>query len=275
MILELNLKPSATLAPFVYSYDLIEADMPNSITDGIAMPMHAFFFHYGDPVILKLKNKTMTIPPVSINGVIDQSWQSITTGYTRMIIVKLKPMVLSMVSDGDAHYTMNNSIDWHSLERAPKGGALIKQLATTCSTVAEKISAVESWLLKALESIPIPTVGQTIADAALQLESCRLESLQHPYSERHFRRLFKYYLGVTPRAFYDMHRVKLACELLQQGKAITDVAVLLYFYDTAHFSKTFKRYSGQSPKSYISKLNINPFETFLHSTSEHVTADNL
>jgi len=68
-------------------------------------------------------------------------------------------------------------------------------------------------------------------------------------SSRQLRRLFNYYIGVTPKAFSNVVRfqyilhAKPSKQSLKENKIYYDVG----FYDQAHFIKSFKTFYGVSP----------------------------
>ena len=79
----------------------------------------------------------------------------------------------------------------------------------------------------------------------LELES----ELNVGISSRQLRRLFKYYIGTTPKSFAQVVRfqyilnAKPSSQSLKESKIFYDVG----FYDQAHFIKNFKTFYGVTP----------------------------
>jgi len=70
-------------------------------------------------------------------------------------------------------------------------------------------------------------------------------------SETHFRRLFKDYSGVSPMAYRNQLRIRLACRLLQSGQySITEIADHLGFESVYYFSRVFGKIMGKSPSKW-------------------------
>ncbi len=74
------------------------------------------------------------------------------------------------------------------------------------------------------------------------------------YSPFHFHRLFVESEGITPRAFVESQRLKLACDFLRKGRSVTSAALDSGFGTANQFSRIFKRQFGLSPNEWkISK----------------------
>ncbi len=71
-------------------------------------------------------------------------------------------------------------------------------------------------------------------------------------NENKLNRGFKQEFGTTVYKFYQMHRIKRAKEILDEGRLnIDETAHFLGFFDTTHFIKHFKNYFGTTPGIYF------------------------
>jgi hypothetical protein len=71
------------------------------------------------------------------------------------------------------------------------------------------------------------------------------------YSDSHFNRICKTWLGVTNNEYLMHKKFRSAMYAIHQGGSpLTEIAYNFGFFDQAHFSKTFKRFSGMSPREY-------------------------
>jgi AraC family transcriptional regulator len=67
-------------------------------------------------------------------------------------------------------------------------------------------------------------------------------------SKRHFLRMFKESMRVTPHQYIIQFRLQQASKLLQdRSLSILDIALMSGFTDGAHFSRTFQKHFGRSP----------------------------
>ena len=70
-------------------------------------------------------------------------------------------------------------------------------------------------------------------------------------SPRHFMRLFKEEIGMTPHCYLNQFRINKAKEMLGMGYSMLRIAYDLGFSDQSHFSKTFSKITGVSPARYL------------------------
>ena len=71
------------------------------------------------------------------------------------------------------------------------------------------------------------------------------------YSKRTLQRLFREYVGVTPKWVLDRIRLHEAAERMADGDADwASMALDLGYFDQAHFIKAFKAVVGRSPADY-------------------------
>ncbi len=72
-------------------------------------------------------------------------------------------------------------------------------------------------------------------------------------SPQHFRKLFKNYLGVSPKQYLIALKIQRSkCLLLHREHSVTEVAMRLGFSSTQQFSKVFRKITGFSPSTWRS-----------------------
>ncbi len=76
------------------------------------------------------------------------------------------------------------------------------------------------------------------------------------YSDRHVRRLFYKYVGVSPKLFADISRYQNILRALGSSRqqSIFRLALDQGFFDQSHFIKIFKRFQGTTPGQFISQF---------------------
>ncbi len=75
-------------------------------------------------------------------------------------------------------------------------------------------------------------------------------------NDRYVRKLFSTYVGINPKRFGEIIRIRKALTLILYEKySISEAAFFLEYHDLAHFSHSFKRVIGASPKHYFSEKN--------------------
>ena len=83
-------------------------------------------------------------------------------------------------------------------------------------------------------------------------------SQQSGLSIRYLQRLFRKYIGVSPKWVIKRFRLQEAAERLERETAaqLTDLAIQLGYFDQAHFIKDFKSVLGKSPEAYRQSCSI-------------------
>ena len=70
-------------------------------------------------------------------------------------------------------------------------------------------------------------------------------------SRDHFIRMFKQTVGMTPMAYINMKRIRLAeLELITTNRTVKEISQSLSFSDSSHFINMFRRALGVSPQRY-------------------------
>ncbi len=77
------------------------------------------------------------------------------------------------------------------------------------------------------------------------------------YTERHIRRLFEKYIGISPILFKRIMRYQKTLRALNVDpkQDLSNLAVEQGYYDQPHFIKEFKRFQGVTPTEFIRSLN--------------------
>lgn len=68
-----------------------------------------------------------------------------------------------------------------------------------------------------------------------------------------YKQKFRAQVGISPRNYINMEKIKIAKTLLDSGYSITDTSMQLGFNTSSYFTKVFKKYTSQSPHSYVRK----------------------
>lgn len=84
-------------------------------------------------------------------------------------------------------------------------------------------------------------------DEAISLEQLAQAQATSKYN---LLRIFKKYLGVTPRQYLIDKRIEQAKRLLQQGRSVSDACYLVGYGSIQSFSALFKGRTGLSPTAY-------------------------
>ncbi len=136
-------------------------------------------------------------------------------------------------------------------------------------TLAERTRQVSRFLALLTEMLthgaydpPLASGPPWLAAACERLEA-DLERRVDPKSVAHdlgvpyetFRKHFQRHVGVSPARYRTVHRIDIACALLQDpDQTIQAIALRLGFSDEFHFSRRFKQITVQSPRAFRRQL---------------------
>lgn len=255
--------PSKELEPYVIGYDLVEVDGVDSEIPGIALPTHALAFCYGDPAWVRIGDRCERLPAVSVRSVIPSPWSVTGAGRLAFVFARLKPPSLYHLIRDDVSSLTGHTVDVASLGVRPSPSWVIEALRASRDQPVAKLAIVESYMRSAFLDLPqtLPAVVR-LSTGVLRDPGRIATGIQ--CSERHLRREFLRYVGVSPKPYLDMLRVEAACVQLSRPRAgnLTSLAVDLEFYDLSHFNKTFRRYTGMSPSAFLSRIEAGPVGVF-------------
>jgi AraC-like DNA-binding protein len=125
-----------------------------------------------------------------------------------------------------------------------------------CADLAAMVARVEPLLL-ARSPPPDPLAARArelVALAATAYDLTRAEQLAERagLGLRALQRLFRDYVGASPKWTINRYRLHEAVAQLQAGGAVAwaELALALGYYDQAHFARDFRRLTGLSPGAF-------------------------
>lgn len=85
-------------------------------------------------------------------------------------------------------------------------------------------------------------------------------------SKRNLERKFAEYIGIPPKSFSGISRIRKILEIIEQTSKISwrDISNQFEFTDHAHFIHEFKKFTGKTPVEYHNATS--DFEHFVYTT---------
>jgi AraC-like DNA-binding protein len=178
--------------------------------------------------------------PPTIHGVFTGRFDRELTGRGRVIATKFRPGGFHAFHPVPAHTLTNQVVLADTVFDHPR--------PTTFSEIEDVLRA-HGWT-------DDPRIDEIVELHAAMLRDpglTRVEDLcaHAGYSPRTLQRLFREYVGVTPKWVLDRIRLHEAAERMADGHHDwAALALDLGFFDQAHFIKAFKAVVGRSPAAY-------------------------
>lgn len=119
----------------------------------------------------------------------------------------------------------------------------------------------EAFLLRHLpkQDPQIEIINQIIQGIKQEKTILKVDDLveRFSYSKRTLQRIFRQYVGVSPKWVIQRYRLHEATEQMAAGATENwpTLALELGYFDQAHFIRDFKAIVGQSPAEYIRNIN--------------------
>jgi AraC-like DNA-binding protein len=139
-----------------------------------------------------------------------------------------------------------------------------------CDTIERRVASFEAFLLKKLHSKTHQHSERIDHASALILEKNGTIPIERLASElnmsrRNLERQFIERVGISPKSFAGISRIKKTLELIEENTDLTwgNVVNELEFTDQAHFIHEFRKYTGKSPGEYFKSAS--DFEHFIYT----------
>jgi AraC-like DNA-binding protein len=209
-------------------------------------------FHFGDAYQINLHGTWQLQSKNLLAGQIKKYFYLQNTGASGMVGVKLKPSAVAQLYNVDM-------------------AALTDQVVNLNEILGNEFSAIDTAILNKLPQQEILEMLNTyfremlnrVFENKIELALIRIFDTQGnvqvreiadelSITERHLERLFKKFVGVSPKFYARIIRFSHIFNLMQQGdKSWLDVALSSGFYDQSHFIRNFKAFSGEDPSAYL------------------------
>lgn len=122
--------------------------------------------------------------------------------------------------------------------------------------IHEKFAYAETYLLKVFSKklTDNPFVSYSVNAILQSPHQLTINKLAGKvgYSQKHFIKIFREHVGVTPKNFLKIMRFQKAIQEIEAAKAINwaGIAYESGYYDQAHFINDFKQFSGFTPAQF-------------------------
>ncbi len=250
-----RIQPPKELANFVECFWVMESadttvQQQKIIPDGFP----EIIFHYGDHYRIKMDGNWETQSLSLIAGQIKNHFYLENSGASGMVGVKFKPAAITHV----LHLNMGDLTE-KVLPLSEVDNSLLHRFEKNVVNAAsfnEMIETATEWLTKNSGEInpEASIIDQSITmifssnGAVSVTEICKTLFV----TERQLQRLFKKYVGLSPKLYARIIRFNYIFQLVQkQRKSWLEISHLSGYFDQSHFIRNFKIFTGEDPSAYV------------------------
>lgn len=246
--------PSDILKPYVKNYTLITIE--EDLTDEVFYPSG-----YVDLVLNVSAGSATTfidgrrrkLPGVEVLGHLTMPSRLTVTKGTAVLIARLYPFASSLFfTDSMSEFT-NYATDAYGLFSREIDHVYYTLMEA--GSLEQKVAVLDSFLIgKLIKNEKQQKKAKLIGQVCRHIYSIRdtydskTVSSRYGLSERYLEKLFVDMVGISPRAFFSVHRFNKSLDLvLSSGRKLTSIAYDCGYYDQSHFIKEFTKFTGITP----------------------------
>lgn len=214
-------------------------------------------------------------PAVELIGQMTRPYDLIAEGEQFYFGIKFYPHSFAVFTDESIDELKDQSIDVHLLFGT--GFHEVTERIFEKRKFSNFVATMENCLNRLLLLQRSRSSAYQLVDRAVRqifgMRSARTEGrLQALYQEletspRYLQKLFKLYVGLTPKQLFRLIRFQSCFQYLQtQQASFAELAVQCGYYDQSHFNHEFKIFSGSTPSTWM-KISAPLNQFFLETSS--------
>jgi len=258
-------KPSEYLAEFIDCYwELIDdnsyqyAEPENVFPDG----KMELIFNFGDPVMRKYQNINDLTKPTygEIHGQITSPLTLMQSGKVNLFAIRFKPGGCYPFTKIPSYELTSSFIPFE--DNFKDIAVELTEKIENENRIFNKIQYVENLLCKKFENtdenyFKVQYAINCITNNAANVQIKNISN-KIGISERHFERLFKKYVGLSPKFYSRIVRFQSIFREFENpdSKNFADIVYKCGYYDQSHFIKEFYEFTSQTPLKFLSDDHI-------------------
>lgn len=253
-----RITPHPALAEFIECYWMMYSDnklplVEKIIPDGFT----ELIFNYRDVYQSQISGHWRLQTPNLLAGQLRSYFYLQNTGTTGSVAIKLKPASLTQLYGLSMDQYVDQIVDLDGLAH-PAFKALSEQISTTVALKHTQNSELIKELLDNyfMNLVPGATANPLKQPLDLIFQSNGMltvveMAITAGISERQLERLFKKYIGLSPKYYARIIRFNYIFKVITSKKSSwAEVVYQSGYYDQSHFICNFKAFTGEDPSAY-------------------------
>lgn len=248
-----RIDPPDALKNYVECYWIVEsADREPHLQKIIPDGFPEIIFHFGDPYRINLSGKWELQHDSLLAGQITKYFYLENTGRSDILGIKMKPAALAHLLGMNMHMLKDKVLTLHECNHAALN--MLSESIRTSSDHRKQINMINEQLMALQHEVQPDPVIELAVDTIFSSRGMNTVSSlcqQCEVSERQLERLFRRYIGLTPKFYARIIRFSYIFQVTEEGKSWSDVGLESGFYDQPHFIRNFKAFTGEDPSGYF------------------------
>ncbi|TKC05878.1 helix-turn-helix domain-containing protein [Pedobacter frigoris] len=245
--------PRPGLEHLIECYWMMESDDPFSrvekiIPDGFT----ELIFNYGSVYRANIKGLWYTQTPNLLAGQISRHFYLENTADTASFAIKLKPAALTQLFGLNMQLYIDQIVDLDTFSHPELAALKFKFLPFENEhLLKQRLDEHFLMLSQSATENPLEEVLKLIFDSnGMATISALCEAGK--MTERQMQRLFKKYVGISPKYYARIIRFNYIFQLIQkEDHNWADIVYQSGYYDQSHFIRNFKAFTGEDPSDYF------------------------
>lgn len=248
-----RIDPPAELKSIVECYWIAEnADTTRVEEKIIPDGFPEIIFHYGDPFYIRLSDRWEEQSKFLIAGQLTKFFFLENSGATGVFGVKLKPTTITRLFGIQAETLTDKVLDLASF---PNIDIRFPGDATMANRNHDfMVQTLNDYFLTRIVTRKPGTAEKAVETIAVAKGMLSINELTSTVfvSERQLERIFKNFVGVSPKLYSRIIRFSHIFQCIQkEDHTWMDVVHGSGYYDQSHFIRNFKSFTGEEPSSYL------------------------
>ncbi len=238
--------PSSPLREFIEFYWLIDWDLTGQ-----------------EPYmqeVLPFPTSNISVGPdhARLTGIVRGRFLYSLQGQGHILGIKFHPGTIRSIYLRSAHFLTGQKLSL--LELFPQASNFVVKARSTLD-IDQRVQLAEQFLLglNPRSSLSLRMAKEVVQYIQTHRDLLRVEAVADHFGlgKRSLQRLFREYVGVSPKWAINRFRLQEAAELAARREGVLDWADLaqeLGFFDQAHLIRDFKKLVGATPAAYVRRL---------------------
>lgn len=249
----IRLAPHSSLTAFIECYWMMQSDDPTPriekiIPDGFT----ELIFNYGSVYEAKTDKDWALQGANLLAGQIRSYFHLKNTGPTGSFAIKLKPAALTQLFNLSMDQYLDKIVEMETIP-SPLLSTLKKKVLPFENEQSLKLT-LDNYFIELSQSASKNPLQETLD---LIFNSNGMASVSEMTAvagvgERQLERLFKKYIGLSPKYYARIIRFNYIFQLIKSKKSSwAEIVYQSGYYDQSHFIRNFKAFTGEDPSSYF------------------------